>query len=53
MKFVKCETRRIEVPSEKCEFADCKKIVDGEEHYFCCERHAEEFVRKRTRAANA
>ena len=52
MKFVKCEMCSIEIPTEKCEFANCKKIVDGEEHYFCCERHAEEFGRKRKRAAN-
>ena len=53
MKFVKCEMCRIEIPSDKCEFADCKKVVDGEEHYFCCERHAEEFVGKKKRTSDA
>ena len=47
MKFVKCEMCSTEIPSEKCEFANCRRIIDGEEHYFCCERHAEEFLRKR------
>ena len=47
MKFVRCEMCKVEIPSEKCEFANCKKIVDGEEHYFCCERHAAEFARRR------
>ncbi len=52
MKFVRCEMCNVEVPTEKCEFADCRRVIDGEEHYFCCERHAEEFLRRRERKPN-
>ena len=52
MKFVRCEMCSAEIPSEKCEFANCRRIIDGEEHYFCCERHAEEFTRKRRNKPN-
>ena len=46
MKFIKCELCNIEISCEKCEFAVHKKVIDGEEHFFCCEHHADEFERK-------
>ena len=45
--FVKCELCDKEISSEKCELAGYKTIIDGEEHFFCCKRHAEEFQQKR------
>ncbi|MFQ6086930.1 MAG: transcriptional regulator [Candidatus Bathyarchaeia archaeon] len=46
--FIKCELCNANIPSgEKCVFAVHKRIIDGEEHYFCCEHHADEFERKR------
>lgn len=47
MKFIKCEICNSEISEEKCVFATCKKIINGEEYYFCSERHAEEFERKK------
>jgi YHS domain-containing protein len=45
--FVKCELCKIEISGgEKCVFAVYKRIIDGEEHYFCCEHHADEFERR-------
>jgi YHS domain-containing protein len=45
--FIKCELCNIEISGEKCVFAVYKKVIDGEEHHFCCEHHADEFERKR------
>ena len=47
MKFIKCELCSAEIPDEKCLFADYKRVINGEEHYFCCESHADSFERKR------
>lgn len=33
---------------EDCTFAIYARVIDGEEHRFCCERHADEYARKRT-----
>ena len=53
MRFVRCRMCNVEISSEKCELANCRKVIDGEEYYFCCERHAEEFARKRRGNPNA
>lgn len=45
-KFVKCELCKIEVPSEKCEFATFKIIVDGKEQFFCCSKCYEKNQKK-------
>jgi hypothetical protein len=52
MKFVKCELCNAEITEEKCVFAECQRIVDGEEHYFCCKRHADQFEQKRRKTQN-
>ncbi|MDH5783655.1 MAG: transcriptional regulator [Candidatus Bathyarchaeota archaeon] len=44
--FVKCELCNIEISGEKCVFAVYKRVIDGEEHCFCCEHHADEFERE-------
>ncbi|MFH1821858.1 MAG: transcriptional regulator [Methanobacteriota archaeon] len=46
---VKCEMCQAEISGEKCVFATYKKVIDGKEHYFCCENHAKEFERKMKR----
>ena len=43
MRFVKCDLCDIEFSDEKCLFAECRKIINGEVHYFCCKRHADKF----------
>ncbi len=48
MKSVICELCNFEIPGEKCVFAVYKRTINGVEHYFCCEHHADEFE-KRTR----
>lgn len=45
--FTKCEVCNVKIPSrERCIFAVYKRTIDGEEHYFCCEHHAEEYEKK-------
>jgi YHS domain-containing protein len=46
MKFNKCAVCNVEIGGKKCVFAVHKRIVNGEEYYFCCESHADEFERK-------
>jgi len=46
MKLIKCKLCNAEISDEKCMFVAHKKVIDSEEHYFCCERHADEFERK-------
>ncbi len=43
---VKCEMCNAEISGEKCIFATYKLVVDGKEHYFCCEQHAKNFKKK-------
>ncbi len=46
--FIKCEECNLKMAGdEKCCFAVYKKIINGQEHYFCCERHAEKYKRER------
>ena len=47
MKFIKCKPCDIDSSGEKCVFATYKKVIDDDEHFFCCERHANGFERKR------
>jgi hypothetical protein len=46
MKSVTCELCNFEIFGEKCVFAVYKRTIDGVEHYFCCERHADEFQKR-------
>jgi len=32
---------------DDCTFAMYTRVIDGEEHRFCCERHAEAYLRTR------
>jgi YHS domain-containing protein len=42
-RFMKCDLCNVEISGEKCVFAVHKRTRGGEDHYFCCERHADEF----------
>ncbi len=46
MKFKKCALCNVKIDGEKCVFATQKRIINGEEYYFCCERHADEYEEK-------
>jgi len=47
MKFVKCESCGAKIPKdERCNFADHKRTVDGEQFVFCCARCADEYEKK-------
>lgn len=42
---MKCEFCDTEISVKECMFAR-KKVIDGKEHYFCCDRCLEEFESK-------
>jgi YHS domain-containing protein len=44
--YAKCDLCNIEISGEKCVFAVYKRVIDGKEHYFCCEHHANEYERR-------
>ncbi len=39
---MKCEFCGLDIPVEKCMFAH-KKIIEGKEYVFCCDRCSEDF----------
>jgi YHS domain-containing protein len=43
---MRCAMCNIEISGEKCVFAVYKRVIDGKEHYFCCEHHANEYKRR-------
>ena len=45
MTFTKCELCDAET-GKKCIFATVKRVINGKEHFFCSERHAEAFEKK-------
>lgn len=45
-RFMKCDLCNTEISDEKCVFAVHIQTRGGEDHYFCCERHADEFETK-------
>ncbi|MFQ5711766.1 MAG: transcriptional regulator [Candidatus Geothermarchaeales archaeon] len=48
-KFIRCgvcEECEVEIPPLECVFAVHKRVIDGEEHLFCCERCADEYERR-------
>lgn len=46
MRAARCELCMADVSGEKCVFAVYRRVIDGKEHFFCCEGHAEEFERR-------
>jgi len=47
MKFVKCESCGAKIPENKrCELANYKRTIDGEQFIFCCTRCADEYEKK-------
>lgn len=47
--FMKCDLCNTEIAGEKCVFAVHRRTRDGADHFFCCERHADEFQQKQAR----
>jgi len=45
MKIIKCEYCNVGT-GEKCVFATVKRVINGKEHFFCSERHAEAYEQK-------
>ena len=50
--FVKCELCNVEVSGERCVFATYRLVIDGKEHFFCCEQHAKNFEKKYCKQEN-
>jgi hypothetical protein len=46
MKTIKCELCNKEILEESCVFALHKRIIEGEEHCFCCKLHGDKFDEK-------
>ncbi len=46
--FMKCDLCNTEITGEKCVFAVHRRTRDGIDHFFCCERHADEFQQTQT-----
>lgn len=42
-KFIKCKQCNAKIEDKKCEFAIHKRIRNGEEYTFCCEKCAETY----------
>jgi len=47
--FIKCDYCKVAISDEtgKCVFAVHKRVIDGNEYYFCCESHANKFEKER------
>jgi len=47
--FIRCDYCKIDICDEtgKCVFAIHKRVIDGTEYYFCCERHADKFEKEK------
>jgi hypothetical protein len=46
-KFIQCEYCNVQISGDKCEFAIHTRVIDGEEHVFCCVKCAERFEKRR------
>lgn len=46
-KFIQCAQCNVKITDDKCEFAICKRVIDGEEYVFCCEKCAEQYEKKK------
>jgi len=47
--FIKCDYCKVDIQDKtgKCVFAIHKRVIDGEEYYFCCESHADRFKKEK------
>ena len=47
MKFIKCRTCGAKISeAERCELANYKRTIGGEQFIFCCARCADEYEKK-------
>jgi YHS domain-containing protein len=47
--FVQCRMCKTVLSEKECAFASVKKVIDGKETYFCCERCSDDYERKKNR----
>ena len=47
--FVKCKCCSEDIPSEKCELAAYRTVIDGKQYLFCCKNCAKEYEQKKTK----
>jgi YHS domain-containing protein len=46
-KFVRCAFCKMEIPSEACELAAHRAVIDGKEYIFCCGQCARLYQQKK------
>jgi YHS domain-containing protein len=44
--FVKCEFCRVKLPEKVCELSAYRRVIDGREYFFCCQKCAERYQQK-------
>ena len=47
--FVQCRMCKTVISEKDCAFASYKKVIDGKETYFCCERCVNDYEKKKAR----
>jgi len=45
--FVQCRMCKTVISEKDCAFASYRKVIDGKEYVFCCERCSEDFEKKK------
>ncbi len=46
-KFIKCEQCSVKISGNKCQFAAYRRVIDDEEHVFCCAKCAEQYEKRK------
>ncbi|NWG11364.1 hypothetical protein HXY33_06440 [Candidatus Bathyarchaeota archaeon] len=47
--FVRCEFCKAEIPTESCQLATYRTVIDGKEYVFCCAHCAQRYKQKKKR----
>jgi len=50
--FIKCENCKIEIPTETCQLAAYRTIIEGKEYLFCCIKCAERYKQEKGKACS-
>jgi YHS domain-containing protein len=45
--FVRCEFCKVEIPTEACQLAAYRTVIDGKEYMFCCAQCAKRYKQKK------
>lgn len=48
VKFIRCNQCNASILGDTCQFATHKRVIDGEEYVFCCQKCAEKFKPRKT-----